>query len=443
MASAERVLTRYLEAAVIGDPNDFIDYFATRVADLELPQNGIEAAKKVIQAYGEAVDAGTWDWHDQEKTPVWGRADDLASKSYWVVVRGWQNLQDIGHKLFLSILQTLALPPAIRKKIEMASRLYLKTMRPRIKNKGWQAALERLDIYEKFWVTIQGHLALAKQAILKGKAHAEEGPGATKVRVGSFVLVNTGGFNEKVMGDVVEVMKKSEALLKSSGFEKVCYGEVQVTNTISKANTLAFYLVANDELFVRANVKDTTDSVRTVLHELGHRFEHKFLQGKRRDVEHLYHMLSGQERDLQRQQRDKKPKPGETWVSPNGGKEYRVLRTEYGRGTDLKVIMERVGDPSTTAHITLEGFLAAKGQLRKVDEDPDYKGYVTEYAKRGGPSENLAEMFAFYCMGRLPTLQSVPFEELCFGQGLVNESSRGVFYAARRVAARWILTGSP
>jgi len=435
----ERVMARYLEAALIGDPKEFLERYAKVVEGLEIDPKHLGAAKVYCKFYADAVQAGNWDFKDKSDQAALRAAEDVGYRAYALVAHGSKRLLDSGHQLFLSILQTMALPTALRKKVEMAIRVYLKQpSRPRIKSQpGVSRAIQQIDVYLKFMEGVHGHLDLAKKAIAQGKEHAEEGPTATKVRVGSFTLVNTGGFDAKTMADVVEVMKKAETLLQSSGVGQVCYGEVQVTNTIHKANVLAFYLIANDELFVRANIKSTTDSLRTVLHELGHRYEHKFLPGKKRDVEHLYYLISGQERDHQKKQ--DKPPPGEIWVSPKG-KKYRVTGYLPGRA-GLQVLMTQEDEPTMQARISLEGYLAAKGQNRNVDEEPDYKGFVTDYAKES-PAENFAEMFAYYCQGRLPVLQSVAFEELAFGGGSSHPLGQSIF-AARRTFARWVMAGIP
>ena len=119
------------------------------------------------------------------------------------------------------------------------------------------------------------------------------------------------------------------------------------------------------------------------------------------------------------------------------GKTYRVTLALPDRN-GFKVHLERVDDPKWKASVSLEGYLSLKGEeARDVDENPDYKGFVSEYAKRGGPGENFAEMFAFYCMGRLPVLQSVAFEELCFGGG------SGDIFTARKAFSRWLLSDLP
>lgn len=399
----------------VGEPKELVREFEAALNHiLTLTPAEISWAKgqleQMIKEGWEGVQAPSWPRYDE----FW----KIAMKSSAAIEHGWPRVHEPGHKLFLAILQTYTLPPALRKKVEIASRAYLKGIKPRYKSRGRLGRyLEWLALYEKYDALWRAHLAIAKEALAKGKEHAEEGEGATKIKVGPFTLVNTGGFNEKQMNEVADVVQKAAAYAQSSGLGDVCYGEVQVTNTISKGNVLAFYLLAKDEMFIRANVKASTDVVRTVLHELGHRYEHKFLKGTSRDVASLYNTLSGQEitRKFDRDKaKAKLPKPGETMVSK--GKTYVVVQSLPDFKAGYKIHLHLEEDPRVKAAIAFDGWLAAKGEsARDFDSDPNYVGFITEYAKRGGPSENFAEMFAYYCMGRLPVLQSEPFENLVFG----------------------------
>lgn len=415
MASlARRIVARYLTADRIGDPKDFLADYNRELEKLVLPERELGDAKRLLESVKE-------DLGNDVQAPTragFGGATDKAYDAYFKVVNGWAKLHNSGHQLFLSILQTYELPPGVRKKVEMASRAYLKKPgKPRFKQHGIDRYLEYIDLYEKFMATVLGHVRVAQDAIMKGRPHSEEGPSATKIRAGSFVLVNTGGFPAKVMDEVQEVMGQVERKAKSAGVGQVCYGEVQVTNTIHKSRALAFYLLANDELFVRANVKANVDTVHTVLHELGHRYEYKFLTGKNRAIERLYQLIGRQEYNRTQDLRDKAPKPGDTVTTK--GKTYRVINTEYSRGS-IRVNLELVRPGAydypgagPKAHIPLEGWNALVGGGKSRDTDsPDFEGYVTEYAKRGGPSENFAEMFSVYCLGRLPPKQKAAFEEL-------------------------------
>ncbi len=339
-----RVAARHLTAERVGDPKELLGVFehAVKVIEAQIPEDQIIEAKHALGAAKSGVPAEIIKY------------DGLALKAFFTVKHAHHQISGPGHKLFLSILQTYVLPPALRKKIEIASRVYLKDVNPRIKAKGGaDFYLERIEVWEKFRFLLRSHVQYAKEAIAHGKEHAEEGEGATKMRVGPFTLVNTGGFDGKQMDEVADVVQKATAYAQSAGLGDVCYGEVQVTNTIHKANVLAFYLLAKDEMFIRANVKATTDVVRTVLHELGHRYQHKFMPGRDRDVERLYHELSGQEiRRKYDTTKVKLPQPGETMEAK--GKTYVVTRTLPDLKSGYKVYLhssrggpERKGlDPS-------------------------------------------------------------------------------------------------
>jgi hypothetical protein len=410
-----RVAARATKVAeIIGDPKDLLAQFEAGVQRLELPSNEIEQAKEVIVRTDEAMRTpkdpalNGRNRSMEEAYPGFGNSTSLAYDAYFKVGTGGAKLVDVGHRLFLSIIQSLTLPPALRKKVEMASRAYLKPSKPRLKELGNARYLEMLALYEKFMATIRGHLSVARQAIDQGKDHAE---GTTKVKVGDFTLVNTGGFSEQVMQEIGDVTQKCQALLQTANLAKVCYGDILVTNTLSKGKILAFYLLASDELFIRANVKAHIDTVQTVLHELGHRYEHKFLSGKKREIQQLFYVLKGQEdRRKFDDMKDRKPQAGEELQAR--GKTYRVRQTVYGRN-GFKVILDIVGGPpGATAEVSLEAYLKLQsGTTRGIDTDPNYKGFVTNYASTN-PSENFAEMFSYYCMKKLPVGQVELFEAI-------------------------------
>lgn len=437
MDLTRRVAARFLVAESIGDPKQFLAEFERIVegAAARVPPGTAARAEEVAAKVSEVVkEKGRF---RSEEMPEYKELLNLAWDARMHLGTTAIKLRSPGYRLFLSILQTLTLPPALRKKVEMASRVYMKDSKPRTKR--YRRDFDVFADYEKMVLAITTHLQVAKDAISKGKPHEEEGDGATKVKVGPFTLVNTGGFSPKVMGNIAEIVEKATRQLQSSGLGKVCYGEVQVTNTISKATVAAFYLIEKDELFIRANSKPTWDTVLTVLHELGHRYEHKFLQGRKRAIADLYQMIAGQEQHHQKKLREEKPKPGETLTDK--GIVYQVMGTEWGRN-GIVVLLQQTDNPKATARISLEGWHQKKTQtkeqagltgIRNFDEDPNFKGFVSEYAKKGGPGENFAEMFAFYCQGRLPVLQSVAFEELVFGSGDMRLASR--------VAARFISAG--
>jgi hypothetical protein len=400
-----RVAARFQKrlAGQIGDPKALLLVFESKIHALVIPPRDIEAARKVIQEVGVAMREPDPPLEKVRHWPGYHEATDLSYTAYFKTTTGRVQVGEVGQNLFLSILQSYSLPAGLRKKVEMASRAYLKPSKPRTKAHGDARYLEFFDIYEKFIATLQAHAEVAREAVAKGQSHSEEGSGATRIKVGDFVLVNTGGFSPEIMTNAADVVQKANAAAKSKGFANVCYGEVQITNTLTKSNESAFYLIANDELFIRANVRSSLDTTKTVLHELGHRYEHKFLKDKKREIEKVYLTIEGHEID----RRKEKPAVGETITS--SGKIYKVTGTEWAaRGIRVNLALE--DNPKVTAHVSLDAWTdMTKG---RVIDTPDYKGFITNYAKKGGPGENFAEMFAFYCLGKLPASQVDLFETL-------------------------------
>lgn len=439
MTSAERIAARFRIAEVIGNPKDFLVEFE-RIVD--------SAAQRVPP--GTASRAAELDAKMRQIVNTTGRfrSDDLPGYKEMTSL-AWDARMQIGttaiklrlpgHKLFLSILQTLVLPPALRKKVEVASRVYMKDGMP--KRKRYLRDFDVFADYEKMVAAISLHLQTAKDAIATGKPHSEEGDAATRTKVGPFTLVNTGGFNPKIMANIVEIVEKATKHIQASGLAKVCYGDIQVTNTITNSSTAAFYLISSDELFIRANAKPHWDTIHTVMHELGHRFQAKFLRSRKNAVLDLFRMLSGQEQVRRKQLYEEKPKKGDTLLDK--GVLYEVLGTDWNPRKGVIVVLRQVDNPASTASISLEGWHSKKTQtkeqagltgVRNFEADPNFKGFVSEYAKTD-PDENFAEMFSFYCAGRLPVLQSAAFEELVFGHGDLT--------AAVRVASRFISAELP
>ena len=402
---ALRVAARYLRAKSLGDPKDLLHKFAMGIALLDIPDAEITKARRVINEYLEAEKVGPHTW--ERKWPGYDEAESLSYSAWARATTSVEKLaQEVIDKLFLAILQDLVLPETLRKKVEQAAKIYASVGKPRRKVRGIEGNLERFDIYEKRMAQLKGHLAVAIAAIQAGKPHTEEGEGATRIKVGDFTLVNTGGFPGKIMDTIGDLVQKAQAHLKSKGFGKVCYGDIQVTNKL-KTNAYAFYMIGHDEMFIRADAKASPDILKTTLHELGHRYQHVFMKGREMDISHLYYVIEGHEKGLS-ETKDLLPAIGDTAVDK--GKTFQVTRTlPNGRGS-WEVHMTTESKPGATYKSTLEGWLIMKGETARDLTEPDFKGFVTLYAKKGGPGENFAEMFAFYCLGKLPKAQVELFE---------------------------------
>ena len=412
----------------VGDPKELTQLFRQVVEKFFPVRPEYAGARKTLEDFIKTPE------ELQDKKEEYKAASRIASEAWWYAVRASAAFSRVGEPLFLSILKTYTLPQALRKKVEMAARFFSKKPRFTSKKYGLERDLEKLDLYDKWEKSSREYLSLAEQT-LTYKEHQE---GETKIKAGPFTLVNTGGFSPKVMQEVADLAHRAVTLATHSGVGQVCYGDIQVTNTLARSNVAAFYYIDKDEVFVRANIKDVTQTIYTLLHELGHRYVRKFLRGNlQSQLDRLYAHVRQQEseRVREREKSLEKPKPGEIFV--DNGETYKVIAVTINRKGKYEVKLVLEGDPHRGGTISLQGYHNKKTNTntrpKSFLEDPEFKGFVTEYSK-SNREENFCEMFAIYCLGELPVHQSVFFEELLFG---VPKTAS--FRQAHRIAARWLV----
>ena len=361
--------------------------FVTTFAELEPLVPKMREAEAVMQQPD----------HPQQATMMrfWS---DNRYKFLFKVTHGYKTLRNIaGYDLFLAFLQQYDLPPALRKKVEAADKFYSRASiqkPPRGKE---------VEVYLKYLTAYRDHLELAKAVLSQGQPRGQGGTdvGAKTKQAGPFTVVNTGGFSDETVEEAAKVVAHAAGLLQKKGLSRVCYGEILLSNTLSRASVLAFYLKEKDEMFVRANLKGKQhDAVRTVIHELGHRLHFKFLKSKDRDIRAIYYKLGTKEQDRKRElinEPSLRPQPGETLVSK--GKTYEVQRVDYDKvHLILKDQPERKATMPLVAWIEMKGLDWAKPST-----------FVTPYAAKNH-EENFAEMIAAWCADRLPAEQVTMLE---------------------------------
>ena len=307
--------------------------------------------------------------------------------------------------LFLAILQQYELPPAIRKKVELAARVADKKKRDFKKPTA-------LDGFEKLMAEMRGYVEIAKVALEQGRMRGQT---ETHLKAGPFEIVNAGGFEEDRMQECAAVVEKAARLIEAKGQGRVCYGQVLMSNTLSKSSTAAFYLVGKDEMFIRANLKDSNENVvRYVIHELGHRLEFMFLNATQKKQMARMHWVRkhGEERDMSaledevRKDPERCPKPGDIFESSSG----RTLEVTHFLYNEI-LLKEAGSDRPGGWKISLRGWIQAKGYDKHLQKKPRF---VTGYAAKN-PSENFAEMFSFYCLDKLSTEDTAEVQELLRG----------------------------
>ncbi len=443
-ARALRLASLYHEkqGAAIGDVPDLILQLRIQVsAFMDLEQEA-RMAEDIIKKTPRSPSGG-FNWYGvQNAMHHEGLNRDVTNMGY-TVAAVYHRLSQKFATLCMALLQQYALPPATRKSVEKAAKFFTRSaIRTPKAYKSEEDALKVYKLYFEHLDFYRSFLSVAGGILATGKAHTEapaEGApdkGGTKMKVGPFTLVNTGGFSQEVMNDVAEAVAEAVHYIKGSGLEKVLYGDLLVTNQIkSHANVMAFYIVASDEMMVRATTRKGAASVHTLVHELGHRMQFKFMRGRDREIDRLYQEIDrGGSAD-----KALMPKPGDHVMLEGLDMTVRAIKGPKIEVTPVMtpayIAKERSrvekhvlkARPSLKDHPdlledqvvqTLAGMIYTAPVGMLVAENPkfrpvDFKGFVTSYAKTS-PTENFAEMFAFYCTGELPPTQSVAFEALVF-----------------------------
>ncbi len=309
------------------------------------------------------------------------------------IVRGFELIQHhgAGGRLFLAILQQFSLPAPLRKQIEAAAKFWAKSRTVKPKPEVAQ------EVYQKTLTLYREQAQTAIYAINQGKAHSEEGA-PEALRAGPFKLVNTGGFDEKTMTQVQGIVEKAAHLIQAAGQGKVLYGDIHVSNTLSKSTVLAFYMPDKDEMFVRANLKgQEKGAVHTIIHELGHRLEEKVSKKGINTLFYVYSHSNGGE-TVVRDPSIPAPEPGAEIKS--GRQLWQVERVD-----SQKVYLIADDDPKQGASMSIDGWYLTHGAKRTGGK------FVSQYAKKSA-SENFAEMFAHYCLGTLSPEQTEDLEKI-------------------------------
>lgn len=230
---------------------------------------------------------------------------------------------------------------------------------------------------------------------------------------GCFRVVNTGGFDKQTMDRATSMVAEAAKLVTAAGFAQVCYGDAYVTQKVSRANVLAFYMRDEDRMYVRSNPAkgEAGLAVETIVHELGHRLHRKFLDRRDSEMSVVF----------QRWQIELKYAPVESTLDPKVGdtftvgvrskKVYRVTGVS-GQGAYRMVVYRRLlpsgeVDPKyMSASTTVDKLSLALGTGKK-SKDP----FPSEYAKTS-PSEMFAELFRAVVHGTATEEQRKAFDQI-------------------------------
>lgn len=265
------------------------------------------------------------------------------------------------------------MPPAKRKAVELAARLFL------------TAARDPRD-FAAWWEKNEKHA----QVLLEALAWPEKTEGGAngvqeKITVGPFVMHNTLHLEEEKLASTIAVVEKATARIRSSDskFAKVLYGDVFVVGKISQSREMAWYYI-DDSLYLRL-MKGLTE-VRSLCHELGHRYWYKFLQGDApRQWRTTYYLMKNTNAP-----KVVLPKVGEPLGVPVSGHKEMPIVESYGVSSRGTRVIKLVGG----------GEVAVSGLFGLLEQQAVALKFPTPYAATSA-EEFFAECFADYVGGTL------------------------------------------
>lgn len=428
---AAKVAERAKRGDSIGDPKELLGKFKMLLAKYSEVEPEAKEWLRLNEEVGKSltenqalINRGEPPNHDKLKAlrlqrDKSGDRDRGSTVTFHMAQHGFGKLQETGKLLCWAILQQLVLPPKLRKSIEVAAKFWSRDARMRPHGTTMDSTIQkRVMLYLEHLEVFRKHVKLFDEAIRQGKSHAEAGELVTKYRGGPFTLVNTGGFDAEVMKEKARLCEEAAHKMSAIGLSKVCYGDVLIANRLSGESTQAFYLVAKDEMFVRADARVVLDTVRVMCHELTHRLETKFLESKKQAIIDLYRKINTHSMYLSNTEMPSIGTPitydGKSMKVTDYDRRRKTVKIEEGGLPKCFVCAEK----GRTEHVPdeehkipiyrreaytmpVQTFYRLQGKEFKADP----LDFITAYAKRGGPSENFAEMVSFWAVGKLPQEQ--------------------------------------
>lgn len=192
--------------------------------------------------------------------------------------RPWVDIIESGNKVVAGVLSVRSIPDKSTKPLEMVYRLMANSRRmPQ-------------DIY-KWWEDNGKRVKFLIEAAENWPAKSE---GTDELfTLGPFKVHNTVGAKGAELESLKKGLERVEKAVKSNpvpGFARVLYGDVHVVPRITKAHHAAWYYPGDDSVYLRHTKSTGMDEVHALVHELGHRYWHKFAAEPQKKAWALQHM---------------------------------------------------------------------------------------------------------------------------------------------------------
>ena len=342
----------------------------------DIRQN-LPGLKQAYEAYAEA-------FRELERD---GEPGD-SYRARYAAMHPWGNIIRNGRKVVAGVLSVRSIPDRSTKPLEMVYRLMLNSRRmPQDVLKWWEDNGKRvkflIDAAEAWPVKTEGTDEL--------------------FTLGPFKVHNTVGAKGAELESLKKGLERVEKAIKSNpipGFARVLYGDVHVVPRITKAHHAAWYYPSDDSVYLRRTKSTGMDEVHALIHELGHRYWHKFASEPQKRAWNSLHMraeMKPVEVEL--------PKVGEeipVAIKGAKGRYPTITLVEPGR---LHYSIDLGGVPYTNSIATrqVHTFFYEKQKAAK--------NFPTPYSATSA-QEHFCDSLAMLAMGNLPDEFAVPFNSV-------------------------------
>jgi hypothetical protein len=314
-----------------------------------------------------------------------------------------------GVLLAQAVLGTKEPPPSQRKAFEQAVRLFMSASR------GPNKVIE--------WFDKNQHLMnLLYEAADNWPDKIE---GQTKFQMGPFTVHNSIGLEGSDLEATKDALTRTTILLKASqvpGIQQVLYGDVMVVAKITKARYIAWYYPGEDVVYLRPFKNAGADELNSILHELGHRYVHKFIDKATWRRWQLYHSrLEWQKTNV-------------TAVLPQVGDSLPFLV----KGIKGRPIIQKIETEPPYPHRIY--YLSET----KFVSEPTMKAWIQESLVRGAKypttysatnaEEHFCESFALYAAGKLKEPHLSAFKTI------IEEGKEPEMKLGTRIPPGWVTT---
>ena len=179
-------------------------------------------------------------------------------------MRPWADAILAGRKVVAGVLSQRSIPAGKSKALEMVYRLVTNARSvPRDIFIWWGANGKRLEFL-----------------IEAAKTWPSKQVGGDELFVlGPFKIHNTVGAKGAELESLKKGLERVVKAVKSNpipGFSRVLYGDVHVVANLSEGHDAAWYYWNDDSVYLRRAKATGIDEVHALIHELGHRYWHKF-----------------------------------------------------------------------------------------------------------------------------------------------------------------------